>query len=85
MSLSQVKQSRSHSADVTSIQAPTGMVGQMGAQGPEAAACVDYAQFASLTGQDLFDFVRTTDFECISDLYRENDATAVAAPSSGVP
>ena len=76
MSLSQIKQGNTNKS---AIQGATGMVGPEGNQGPAAAACVEYTEFASLTGQDLFDFVRTTDFNCISDLYRENDATAVAA------
>lgn len=79
MSLSQIKQSHKNEMGAGTIQGPMGMLGQVGSQGPEAAACVEYAQFASLTGQELFDFVRSTDFDCISDLYRENDATAVAA------
>ncbi|MCL2913244.1 M9 family metallopeptidase [Shewanella corallii] len=47
-----------------------------------AEGCPDYQGFANLKGQDLYDFVVNSDFECISELYRQNDALAVATYQS---
>ncbi|WP_051303080.1 M9 family metallopeptidase [Psychromonas aquimarina] len=41
------------------------------------AGCHDYTEFAALTGNALFNFIQNTSAECISELYRRNDDTAV--------
>ncbi|PKG58586.1 M9 family metallopeptidase [Shewanella sp. GutDb-MelDb] len=55
--------------------------GPMGVSGPTAEA-EDNAcssEFADLSGQALFDFVRQAELSCISELYSRNDAVSVAA------
>ena len=64
------------------IEGAKGQKGLKGALGPQAEAqCTDYSQFASLTGQALFDHVRTVDISCINQLF-DNDATSVAVYQS---
>ncbi len=64
------------------IEGAKGQKGLKGTVGPQAETqCTDYNQFASLTGQALFDHVRSVDISCIYQLF-DNDATSVAAYQS---
>lgn len=74
--LSSLKQA--DKADRAKVTAPLGMLGNAGPEA-EADPCNGYDQFNNLTGAALYDFVRSADFACISELYSNNDATAVAA------
>ncbi|PSU45382.1 peptidase M9 [Photobacterium frigidiphilum] len=40
-------------------------------------SCPDYNNFASLSGEALFNFIRKTSGECIGQLYRRNDSVAI--------
>ncbi|WP_394202111.1 collagenase [Shewanella waksmanii] len=71
--LSSIKQDKNNQ-----IKGPQGLQGNMGPQA-EADPCNGYEQFNNLSGAALYDFVRSADFACISELYSKNDATAVAA------
>lgn len=64
------------------VDGASGLKGLKGAAGPQAEAqCTDYNQFASLTGQALFDHVRSVDISCVNQLF-DNDATSVAVYQS---
>ncbi|WP_299013988.1 M9 family metallopeptidase [uncultured Photobacterium sp.] len=43
----------------------------------DADRCPDYNQFASLSGEALFNYIKDTSGECIGELMRRNDAVAV--------
>lgn len=64
------------------VEGASGQRGLKGAAGPQAEVqCTDYSRFASLSGQALFDHVRTVDMSCINQLF-DNDETSVAVYQS---
>ncbi|NRA60859.1 MAG: collagenase [Psychrobium sp.] len=42
------------------------------------SACDGYSDMANMTGEALFNFIRISNTNCISELYQKNDAVAVA-------